>query len=131
MPHLVVRYPPRTAPLTVAIMRPVVSTAPISSRENPRSTQKGRVIGSIAASPSLKSRANERTHPMPGRVSSERSGSHSDWPAGGRTCPVSGRKSAAAASKAVTTVAVVNAAGHPCRPASQINAPPDTSIAAR
>ncbi len=68
---------------------------------------------------------------IPGRVSSERSGSQSDWPGGGRTWPVFGMRSAATASTAVMTVAAVNAAGQPFRPASQMIAPPETSIAVR
>ena len=50
-------------------------SAAIWSSENPRATQNGFVIGSMAEMSSLKSRANRITAQTPGRASSARMGS--------------------------------------------------------
>ena len=68
--------PPKVAPTSVAMSRPVVSTA-IWSSESPRATQKGLVMGSIAEMSSLKSSAKRITAQTPGRRSSATMGSPS------------------------------------------------------
>ena len=68
-PMRVASRPPRVAPTSVATTRPVLRSA-IWSSVNPRATQKGFVIGSIAEMSSLKSRAKRITAAMPGRSSS-------------------------------------------------------------